>query len=78
MQKEPFHVVEMDRQLRQDTSGQMRDMILTQIREYNMQLKNTLTGPLTPEDFQALTQLKKAMDQAEIVVESYWLIQHSK
>lgn len=78
MQKEPFHIVEMERQITEDKSGQMRDMILKQLQEYNMQLKMTLKNPMTPEDFDALTKLQKAMDQAEVVVESYWLIKHSK
>ena len=78
MQKEPFHIVEMERQMTEDKSGQMRDMILKQLKEHNMKLQNTLKNPMTPEDFDALTKLKKAIDQAEVVVESYWLIKHSK
>ena len=78
MQKEPFHIVEMERQMTEDKSGQMRDMILKQLKEHNMKLQNTLKNPMTPEDFDALTKLQKAMDQAEVVVESYWLIKHSK
>lgn len=78
MQKEPFHIVEMERQMTEDKSGQMRDMILKQLKEHNMNLQNTLKNPMTPEDFDSLTKLQKAMDQAEVVVESYWLIKHSK
>jgi hypothetical protein len=78
MQKEPFHVVEMEQKLREDTSGQMRDMILKQLKGHQMQLKSTLASSLTPEDFKALSELQKAIEQAEVVVESYWLIHHSK
>ena len=76
MPQELFHVVDMERRLRADRSGTVRDEILTNLRANKAQLKSTLATGLAITDFEALTKLNRAVEQAEIVIESYWLANH--
>lgn len=76
MSQELFHIVEMERRLRADQSGQARGEILQTLRNHKLQIKNQLQVGLAQSDFEALTALKIAIEQAEIVIESYWLANH--
>lgn len=76
MPQELFHIVEMERRLRADQSGQARSEILKTLRDHQLQLKQQLMTGLNQSEFKALTALKTAIEQAEIVIESYWLANH--
>ncbi len=76
MPQELFHVVDMERRLRADRTGAVRDEILKSLRDNKAQLKSQLSSGLSREDFDAISKLERAVDQAEIVIESYWLANH--
>ncbi|HQU09276.1 MAG: hypothetical protein B7X06_02695 [Verrucomicrobia bacterium 21-51-4] len=76
MPQESFHVVELERKLKQDNSGKARDDIMHKLGEYRTQLKDLSGSGLAPEAFQAIKKLQRAVDQAEVIVHGYWLAMH--
>lgn len=76
MPQERFHVVELERKLKQDNAGKTRDELMRKLGQYRAQLKELGGSGLSPDAFQAIKKLQHAVDQAEIVVHGYWLATH--
>ena len=72
MAQDPQAILEMEEQLKKDTDGTYRKQLLDQLSVSLGEIKNALDAGLAPDEFQAMNQLKDAVEDASTVVENVW------
>jgi hypothetical protein len=65
-------MLEMEAKLRKDAGGNYRKEVRDQLSGYSVQLKRTLDSGLPPDEFQAVSKLKDAVEAASDVVGKVW------
>lgn len=59
-------------QLLNDADGEIRDAAITRIKEIEQDVKRTLDSGVSPAEFQVLTKVYGALEQAGTVVDDSW------
>lgn len=64
--------LEIEARLIGDTDRSQLNAMLTEIGEHAAAAKRSMDGGLTPEDFQAMSKYKQALEAAEDVINRSW------
>jgi hypothetical protein len=76
--EESFYAVDLERKLRQDSTGAFKDSMLTQLGEHRSRLKSVISSGLNPAAMRPMQALEHAVNQAEVVIQSYWMATHPR
>ena len=66
------NVVELEQQLREDPNGNAKRQVADKLAGYRQEVKNMLNQSHDGPTHEALQKLFRGIEQAEVVVESYW------
>ncbi|GAB4279375.1 MAG: hypothetical protein Tsb0018_09180 [Opitutales bacterium] len=69
---EKLTVVDMEKQLREDPNGNYKRGILDKLSAYKQELRQQIDQGHEKATHEALSQFYYSVEQAEVVVESYW------
>ena len=61
-------------QLLNDSKGEVRDAAIARLKEIEQGVKRTLDGGVSPAQFQVLTKVHEALEQASTVVDDSWAL----
>ena len=76
--QEPFYAVDLERKLRQDSTGAFKNSMLSQLGEQRSRLKSIISSGIPPAAMKPMQALEHAVNQAEVVIQSYWMATHPR
>lgn len=75
---EAAHLVELERQLAEDTDGKLCDHWCEQLTEQRQALQRTIDAGLPPDEFQRAEKVLSALDAAVHVLRTLWQHTHAR
>jgi hypothetical protein len=72
-----MHVVELEAQLADDASGELRDELCSALAKDRSVLRRTIDAGLPPDEFNMAQVVHDAFAAAERVVNDYWRQSHA-